>query len=208
MPATKAPAKPSRPLPAPTGADLVDQLLVQLWPRIAHGYWSSKKIKLTDAVAGRAILAGDRQTQAAAVAAVVDHLYRWNQDYAAYAATLGPNEVNGSRPEWEPLYNRRCLFEEVLRVLLRRSLPLTEATVVRLVAWPLGERGYINSYGCVIPQMTGMLERRAAERGLGRSVRGKVARLARALRGDRGDRDGKKYADRLDRLIGGRGGRR
>ena len=191
MPKAKPPAPPD---------SLVDRLLIEFRPRLAAGFWSNKKV--TDVPAGKALLAADRDTQAAAVAEVMDRLADWERDYRAYQRTLGPGETNGSRPEWWPLYNRQCLLIDTLRALLRRKLPLSEALLVRLLTWPLREREYITCYGFAVHYLTLAVEYRAAGHEIGPKLRVTVGRLARRLRAATYDRDAPPIARRLEALAG------
>jgi hypothetical protein len=194
MPRAQAAASPTR-----TAEQLVRQLLTQFRPRLARGYWGGKKV--TDVPAGKALLAADRDIQAAAVAAVMDRLDEWDRDYAAYRRKLKPHEVNGSRPEWQPLYNRKCLLVDTLRGLLRRKLLLPEDLLIRFLRRPLAEPGYFSCYGFAILSLTRAVEHHAAIYPLGPTLRNTVAKLARRLRASTYDRDAPPIVRRLDALL-------
>src|SRR5689334_9335289 len=128
MAKAKAAAKPSSSPPSSV-ADLLNALEEEMLSKTAGGSLYGKKIEAISS--GKAILAVDRETQTAIVQSALDRLEDLEARIAAIRSKLKGHESHNPhlQPGWMELWNPRWVFLEMLRALLRRSLPLSEDTL-------------------------------------------------------------------------------
>jgi hypothetical protein len=91
------------------------------------------------------LLKMSREQLAEMVAAVLERLFKWRTEYVQATHRLAADEhLARNHPEWERLWPQWCFLTNTLQVLLHRNLPLTEATLVRLVKWPVSHHDYFH----------------------------------------------------------------
>jgi hypothetical protein len=201
MPRTKAPAKPTGAEPPASGPELVDQLLIQFRPKLAKGTWSG--MAPDDVPAGKALLAADPATRAAAFGAVLDHLATWFREFRAYKASLRPGQTLSSSRAWVALDNRRCLLVDTLVHLRRHRLPLTDRTVAKFIERRIRENGHhFGAYTCHIEGVWDMVRPHVAANGVGPQLRKALMRLILNLRKTNFVNE-LKYADKFEQLLVG-----
>jgi hypothetical protein len=159
----------------------VDQLIEQFRPKLARGSWSGKSP--ADVPAGKALLAADPATRAAAFGAVLDRLKDWYRAYIAFEASRGPRETPGSRRASDARYDQRCLLVSTLIDLRRPTRPpLSDRTAARFVEWYLREKGGFRPYACYIEWVWDVIRPQVAAHGVGPHLRKALGRLVRQLR--------------------------
>jgi hypothetical protein len=173
--------------------ELLDEL-VKRGSAFSHGK------KLNDVSVGKTILSQDREMQAVLVSAALDRLENWETKVAAF----GSRDRNTQ--EWSRIWTSRWSFVEMLRGLLRRALPLSEATLIRLFQWPMRSASGIEyQYNFYYP-LSGMAtaaESFAEGNEFSDSFRAVLESFIARLRGDSNDKDSRKVADRLQALLTG-----
>jgi hypothetical protein len=203
--AKKKAASPVRPNAVGIAEDLLDQLVKELLPRIVGGSYYGKKIE--DVPAGKKILALDRRTQAALVDVALDRLEPLEEKVAAIRSKLeGSYAYNPHMaPGWYDVWNPRWVLLETLRVLLRRALPLSETTLIRLLQWPTRAENHIfrSNYLYPLHGLATAAEHFAECHEIGVPLRLALASLVGQLRESTGDKDCRKVADRLQALLSG-----
>jgi Domain of unknown function (DUF4132) len=184
-------AKKKAPAPAPAPAagtdassarELVDSLLDQFRKKVGSG--SSYGTKVADFPAGKQILASDRESQAQAVEATLDHLIRWEREEYL---------------DW----NKGFMLRTTLETLLRRKPPLEEKTVVRLLRWPTRGREEINPYTHCLLALAAAAESYAESNEIGEPLRKALGDLLRRIPRDTGNATLRKAAERLDTVAAG-----
>jgi hypothetical protein len=156
--------------------------------------------KLNNVPTGIAILAQDCETQAALVSTALDRL----EDLETKIAAFDPQKRN--TPEWSQVWTARWPLVEMLRGLLRRALPLSEATLIRLFQWPIRAAEDIQyKYNFFYP-LSGMAtaaENFAADHEISDSLRAVLEPCIALLCADSNDKESRKISGRLEALIAG-----
>ncbi|HJZ92092.1 MAG TPA: DUF4132 domain-containing protein [Gemmataceae bacterium] len=184
-------------------AALIDRAIQQFLPRIETGNYYGQKIEKVPA--GKTILAQDREVQAAIVRAALDRLPVLEEKIAAHRSKLkGSEKYNpNARPGWDEIWQPRFVLLEMLRGLLRKALPLTEADLIRLFEWPLQSSNGLYTAWYPWAGMASAAECFAADT----SITGKFAdllnRVEKGLRKERDDKDARNFADRFQTLLAG-----
>jgi hypothetical protein len=156
--------------------------------------------KLNNVPAGITILAQDCETQAALVSAALDRL----EDLETKIAAFDPQKRN--TPEWSDVWTARWPLVEMLRGLLRRALPLSEATLIRLFQCPIRAAKdiyYKLNFFYPLSGMAAAAENFAEDHEISDSLRAVLEPCIALLRADSNDKDSRKIADRLGALIAG-----
>ena len=104
---------------------------------------------------------------------------------------------------WTAIWNPRWVLAETLRVLLRRSLPLEEATLIRLLQWPQKNSAPVWSYSYPLAGLANAAERYAESNAISPVLADVLEALIESLRGATNERDCRNTADRLQALIAG-----
>jgi hypothetical protein len=196
--------------PPPAGADavataneLLDRVAKEFLPKIVGGSFYGKKIESVPG--GKAIVAQDRATQAALVRAALDRLEGLEAEIAAFRSKYEAHDIHNVHhpPGWWDIWNPRRVLQETLRVVLRRALPLDEATLIRLFQWPAKAS---NSVGVWVYPLVGMAtaaENFAATNGISDPLRAAIAAVVTRLHEHAHDKDCRKMADRLHKVLMG-----
>jgi len=176
---------------APTDAtkkagELLDKVMKEFLPKINDK-------KLNDIPSGKAILAEDRETQAILVSTALNCL----EQLETKIASLSSSNSRGWDATWTP---RRVLLE-TLRGLLRRALPLNEATLIRLFQWPIRADHGIGNYTYPLSGMATAAEDFAEDNEIGGALRATLKSFIAQLRKESDDKDCRKIADRLHALL-------
>ncbi len=180
--------------------ELLDKFVEEFNSKCFPGGCYNKK--LNDFPKGKAILAQDGETQAALVNAILDRL----EDLEAKIAAFDPQERKRNVREWTLIWTSRWPFVETLRGLLRRALPLSEATLIRLFQWPIrAADGIQYKYNFYYPLsgMAAAIENFAEGNESGDSLRATLETFIALLREDSNDKDSRKVADRLQTRLAG-----
>jgi Domain of unknown function (DUF4132) len=192
-------------------ATLLDQVIQQFLPKIeSRGYYGQR---IEDIPPAKAILTQGREAQADSVRVAIDRLQSVESEITAFRSRQKPGEIFAvdSRSEWQRIWNPRWVIVEVLRSLLRRELPLDEATVVRLLEWPAadstqatGVSGYgygISTYNYPLTGIASAAEHFVESNGLTIHVSTALKQLIGRLREYPNDKECRKAADRLQALL-------
>jgi hypothetical protein len=194
--------KQSAPVATQAVGDLIDAHVREGLERVAGGY--AHLMKTADFPTGRAILELDRESQAAVVEVLLDRLLEWEGEVAVIDAALEHNQVRGAHPGWRAYWNRGTFLRHVLVALLRRKLPLGEATLLRLLRWPVDSMDeadrHMGSGKFCLPGLTRAAVNFVDANEVSPRVRTALKALIRALR-KAYDKDVLKYADRLQALL-------
>jgi Domain of unknown function (DUF4132) len=197
----KKKAAPAAGTDATSARELVDSLLDQFRKKVGKG--STWGTKVADFPAGKQLLALDRESQAQAVEATLDHLLQWEQEEAALLAELDENEPRGNHPGWSLHWNKGFMLRTTFETLLRRKLPLGERTLVRLLRWPGGGREGINPFLHCMTALATAAETYAKSNEIREPVREALGDLLGRIPPRTGDATLRKVAERLDALIAG-----
>jgi hypothetical protein len=183
--------------------ELLDKVTKQFLPKIDGGSYYGKK--LDDVPAGKTILAQDRETQSVLVSVVLDRLKDMETKIAAFRARLKDFEVYNPhlKPGWFTLWNPRWVLLETLRALLRRSLPLSEATVTRLLQWPIEATNGISNHIYPLSGMATAVENFAEDKEISGPLLATLRSFIARLDKEQDDKDCRKIADRLKALLAG-----
>ena len=145
-------------------------------------------------------LGQDREMQALVVSEILDHL----EDLESKMAAFGPQERDTR--EWSLVWTSRWPFVKTLHKLLRRSLPLSEATLIRLFQWPIRVAKDINRQLKFYYPLSGMAaatEGFAEDNEISDPLRATLESFIALLHEDSNDNDSRKIADRLQTLLAG-----
>ena len=194
--------KQSAPVATEAVGDLIDAHVREGLKQVAGGW--AHVTKTADFPTGRAILELDREGQAAVVDVLLDRLLEWEAEIAAINAALEDNQVRGDHPGWRAYSNRGSFLRHVLVALLRRKLPLGEATLLRLLRWPVesmedADRDMCSVTFC-LPGLTKAAENFAEANEVSPGLRAALKALIKTLR-KAYDKDAPKYAERLRALL-------
>ncbi len=154
--------------------------------------------KLQPRPSGTAILALDRETWSEVFRLVIDQLDTLEQRLAIsdYALT-----------DWD----RRHVQVAILRTLLSSELAMSEADVVRLLAWPVkaaelsanGRSSHIRSELYPLPELAATVENCVKSYGLGPDLRNCLDKFLKNLRSVAFDKICRKVAARLEAVLTG-----
>jgi hypothetical protein len=183
--------------------DLLDQVTKEFLPKIDGGNYYGKKIE--DVPTGKKILAQDRETQAVIVSAALDRLEALEPKITKIRSKLeGAAAYNAHHePGWYDFWQPRWVLLEALRALLRRTLPLSEATVLRLFRWPLEAANGVSNYVYPLPGLATAAEGFAEANEISSPLQRALEQFIAQLRKDPRDKDCRKAADRLQALLAG-----
>ncbi|HEY7154344.1 MAG TPA: DUF4132 domain-containing protein, partial [Gemmataceae bacterium] len=151
--------------------------------------------KLDDVPAGKTILAQDRETQAVIVSAVLDRLEGMEIKIAACRSNDGP--------KWHAVWWPRRVLLVTLQALLRRALPLSEATLIRLFQWPVRAKHGIGNYTYPLSGMATAAEHFAEDKEISGPLLTTLKSFIAQLRKAADDKDCRKIAERLQTLLAG-----
>jgi hypothetical protein len=185
----------------------LDKVTEEFLPEDEDGSYYGRK--LDDLPTGKTILAQDRETQAVLVNAALDRLEDLEAKIAAFHARVKKSHRRNLylKPEWYTLWNLRWVSLETLHGLLRRALPLSEATVIRLIQWPVrGKRQihkYPSNYLYPLSGMATAAEHFAEGNEIGDRLRSALESLIARLGEDSKDKVSRKIAYRLQALLAG-----
>ncbi len=178
--------------------ELLDKLLSDFAANRVGGFYHPKK--LNEVPSGKTILAQDRETQVALVSAALDRL----EELEAKMAAFDPQER--STTEWSLVWMSRWPFVETLRGLLRRTLPLSEAILIRLFQWPFRDASYITqdfNFYYALSGIASAAEHFAQSNEISGALRSALETCIAGLRKDLKSKDSRKIADRLQKLLVG-----
>lgn len=179
---------------------LLDQVTAEFLPRIEHGSYYGQKLDQVEA--GRLILGQDRITQAAIVIAALRRLKDLEEKIGAFRKKHGQNAPH--HQGWSVIWQPRWVLLETLRGLLRKTLPLDEGALIRLVEWPLQSSGGVYTAWYPWPGMIKAVGDYAAANGVGERMSRLLSEAEKALRKEDGDKEARKFADRLQAILAGR----
>jgi hypothetical protein len=149
-------------------------------------YGSRYGLTLEQSEAGKAILALSREQQARVVEVATARI-------RALEPELAKNYTSALR-------ETRDYLELIIRGLLRRKLPLDDATLITLLDW-VGDDDRPNSFEHPLSGIATAIESRAASGPLDDALRQAVDRAVSKLRGSGHGADCRKTADRLAALV-------
>jgi hypothetical protein len=178
--------------------ELLDKLTKEFLPKMEDGIYGKK---LDDVPMGKTILAQDSATQAVLVSTAVYRLEELDPKIAAMRTRYEDDYYR--KPNWSDLWNSYGVLLMTLRGLLRRSLPLSEATIVRLIYWPIRSANYIDSYLQPLSGIATAAENFAEANESGDPLREALVSFMARLREKPNDKDCRKVADRLQALLAG-----
>ena len=158
-----------------TANDLLDAAAKELLAKRESGYYSAK---LNEVPAGPRLLAQDQETQTAVVNTALDRLMDLEVQIAEYRLE---NAKKPSLTGWPSLWNPRCVLVETLRGLLHRALPLDEATLTRLLQWPVRASRLIDSNAYPLPGLAAAAENFAKTNEVGGPLRTALENLIAGL---------------------------
>ncbi len=190
--------KKSDAFPPSETAKQADELLDQVTELLKQG----NRVNFGDSAAIKTILAQDRETQAVLVGAALDRLEKLD---AKIAAKRKPSDsIPGGAGLWWP----RVALSDTLRELLRRALPLNEATLIRLLEWPINVTTGLSKYSEPLSGIAGAVEKFTKGEEISDRLRATlktfIARLRDAHRETYfREQECRKVADRLEVLLGG-----
>jgi hypothetical protein len=194
--------KQSAPVATQALGDLIDAHVREGLAQVAGGW--AHLTKTADFPTGGPILELDRESQAAVVDVLLDRLLQWQGELAAINAGLEDNQVRGDHPGWRAYSNRGDFFRHALEALLRRKLPLGEATLLRLLRWPVESMEdadrHMFSVSFCLPALTKAAENFAEANEVSPGLRAALKALIKTLR-KAYDKDAPRYADRLQVLL-------
>jgi hypothetical protein len=199
----KAPP-PAGPDAVKTADELLDRVTKEFLPKIEGGSYYGNKLQSVPA--GKAILAQDRETQATIVRTALDRLEALELRIAAFLADLDEFYASNPhrKPGWFAIWNPRWVLLETLRGLLRRALPLDEATLIRLFEWPAKASNLVSDHIYPLVGMAAAAESFAATNGISGPLRAAITAVITRLHEYAHDRECRKMADRLHQvLLGG-----
>ncbi len=180
---------------AKKAGELLDKLMKQFGPKFDSLTYYQEK--LDGIPAGKTILAQDRETQVVLVSMALDRLEGLEKKITAF----------GSRsrytPAWSAVWSPRWVLLVLLRGLLRRSLPLGEATLIRLFQWPIRASNGIGNYSYPLSGMTTAAEHFAESNEISGPLLTTLKSFIAQLRKESDDKDCRKIADRLQALLVG-----
>jgi hypothetical protein len=179
---------------------LVDSLVREFMLKVGEGSTWGKKV--TDFPAGKKMLDLDRDEQAIAVEVTLDHILEWERELEKFRSSLEGNQVHGDKPGWKLLWNRGLILRETLEGLLRRKLPLSESSVLRLVSWPL-DSSRPSSYMHCLSGLANAVENFAGSNEVGEPLQTVLNKFIPRLRQQTYDKPCRKIADRLQTLLAG-----
>ncbi len=196
-------AKSTSPAPSPSETarkadELLDKVIADFESSRVGGFFQLKKIN--EFPTGKTILAQDCETQVALVRAALDRLEELETKMAVFA----PQER--ATTEWSVAWLSRWPFVETLRGLLRRALPLSEATLIRLFQWPFQGTNYITqnyNFYFALSGMASAVEHFAQSNEISDTLRSALETCIAGLRKDLKHKDSRTIADRLQKLLVG-----
>jgi hypothetical protein len=108
-----------------------------------HGEDALAAIQATPWKDGKSISDADRQVQADVVAAMIPRIAMLDRS----AESIRSQHPNGhpSGKAWDSVWTPRTLLFNALSALTKKTLPLSEATLVELASW-IGQASYVSSY--------------------------------------------------------------
>jgi hypothetical protein len=185
--------KKSLPVPPSEAAKQAEELLDKVAKQFSNDFDYDKK--LDDVPAGKTILAQDRETQAVIVSAVLDRLEGMEIKIAACRSNDGP--------KWHAVWWPRRVLLVTLQALLRRALPLSEATLIRLFQWPVRAKHGIGNYTYPLSGMATAAEHFAEDKEISGPLLTTLKSFIAQLRKAADDKDCRKIAERLQTLLAG-----
>jgi hypothetical protein len=183
--------------------ELLDAVTKEFLPKVEDYSCYDKKVE--DMPTGKTILALDREAQAILVNTALDRLEELELKIASFHPQLKGIEENNPhlKPGWLTLSNPRYVLLEVLRALLRRSLPLNEETVIRLFQWPIQAANHVSDYTYPLSGLATAAEAFAKENKVSDCVRAVLESFIALLHKNTRDKDCRKIADRIQALLSG-----
>jgi hypothetical protein len=173
-------------------------MVAQFQPKLAKKSWSG--MSPDDVPAGKALMAADIGTRAAAFGAVLDRLKDWYQEYTASEARWKQRKTAGRQAAMDALYDHRCLLICTLIGLRRPRLTLSDRLAAKLVGLYLREEGGFRPYAWYIEGVWDVIRPHAAAHGVGPHLRKALDRLIRKLRRT-GFVNELKFADKFEGLL-------
>lgn len=207
--AKKQPQAAKRPASVETSADHaeVERILAEMKKEWSSRFRSGGEygVRVEDCGPGKWILGQNRDTQAAIVAAASVQLVELEKNITEFRAKLdsGRAENPHSVAGWGRIWNPRWVLMETLRFLLRRSLPLTEPTLIRLLEWPVQASNTVCNLLYPLSGIATAVENFASSNEINDPLRNAVESCIERLRESPTDKDCRKTADRLQTLLAG-----
>jgi hypothetical protein len=170
--------------------ELLDKATKELLP--ANTYDGSCDKKLDDVPAGKTILAQDAETQTVIVGAALDRLEELDAKLAAVR----------SQAEETKIERLRSVLVLILEGLLYSALPLSEATMIRVLEWSIRT----DDIGYFLDALTAMVvaaENFAKGNEIGASLLTALSALIARLRKEPDDAEFRKLVKRLGNLLPG-----
>jgi hypothetical protein len=168
--------------------ELLEQATTELLP--ANTYDGKGNKKLGDVPAGKTILAQDNETRTVVLSAALDRLEQLDAKLAAVR----------SQTEETKIERLRSVLVLILEGLLRSALPLSEATMIRVLEWAIRTED-VGYYSDALSALMLAAEHFAKGNAIGDSLRTTLEAAISHLRADPHDRECRKMADRLGKLL-------
>jgi hypothetical protein len=195
-------------VPAPSGTattanELLDKVVDQFLTKIRQ---RSRPTGLGDVPAGRKVLGQDRETQAAIVSAALGRLEGLDARNRAYRSKLNSGVLTPKQAAElhacasEEITDPIWVLTQTLRDLLRRSLPLSEAVVIRLLRRTAKDRDRLHNLFHPLTGLANAVENFAASHEIGGSLRAALETLIKRLHQSR-NKGCRKIADRLQTVL-------
>ncbi|HAB16762.1 MAG TPA: DUF4132 domain-containing protein [Verrucomicrobiota bacterium] len=176
--------------------------LEQLFKEYGDGYLPSfSDLKVERKKAGRVILGADREMQGRYVATLVARLIPLEQRITEFRARHD-FDVNIHLEEgWDKLRDPHSILIELLRLLLKRKLPLSEETLAALVKWLGSVQGLSHLWYPIYGTLQN-LEHHLAGRPPAPELTAAIRELANKIKQDIDEKDGHKFISQLQKLLG------
>src|SRR5262245_38087964 len=184
-----------------TADQLLDAVMKEFLPKLDIGMLYGKK--LDQAQAGKAILAQDRETQANIVRAALDRLAALESQITEIREQPGNRHNPHFDRRWPKVWGPRWVLLETLRGVLRRTLPLDEDTVVRLLQWPVQASNGISTHVYPVAGMASAAENFAEAHGVSERLREAIGGVLVLLKEYHGEPECRKMANRLESVVAG-----
>jgi hypothetical protein len=198
--AKKQPAAPASSEAVQALAPLLDDVVGEVFIKDSEYMLVGPFQRKVDAVpSGKKILEQGRQEPNPVVNLSLDRI----RDLEGKAAKFGQDKR--STIGFQKIWRSRAVVVEILRLLLRRKLPLDEQTIVRLIGWPAESKDDLNPYVYPWPGLASAAENYAEANGASAALQAALEALAHLLRHIQSPmahpKEWRQTAERLEALI-------